>query len=324
MAKVEMTTLFITHNDLDAAGSIIVSKLFSLSVTDYMFCGYDGIYDENDDEVVLDIPKTYDRILVTDISCNAKMYKFLKEHCTTLGIFDHHPTTEAIADKPEVFWSSEKSGTEVFYDEIKKGKTAHPKWDQFVHMVSAYDLWKLEHPLREMSEDLNRLFFRILNYNNKGVYGQYKYFIDTQVSKLLDENLLSFEFDDWEQTHIEAAKEKEYKEYLAATKNMQIKVDDLGNKYIIYHGSSKVSIVCSRILAENKDIVYILNFNTYSGSSRKRINGRVSARSTGFDVTTLQGIHGHKEAGGGSFSESKLKRIWYYQNQHLGYKEGSN
>jgi hypothetical protein len=196
------------------------------------------------------------------------------------------------------------------------------KWLDFINAVSAYDLWLLDSPSRPLGEDLNRLYFGSLNYGKAGTYEMYRFFIESQVRKLLDPQIKEFGFDDWERNKIEYAKEKEHKEYLHACSNMQKKVDDQGNSYIIYHGSSKISHVCSELLKNNPDIKYVLNFNTYTGTRRKRISGRISARSLeGFDVTTLKGIEGHKEAGGGSFSPSLLKRMWYYPGVHLGYDE---
>jgi poly(3-hydroxyalkanoate) synthetase len=69
----------LTHNDLDAAGSIIVAKLFSLKIDKYLFCNYSDIYDENNDKVILDIDPEITRVFMPDLACNMNMYNFLKE-----------------------------------------------------------------------------------------------------------------------------------------------------------------------------------------------------------------------------------------------------
>jgi len=320
-----MKTLFLTHNDLDACGSIIVANLFSLKIDEFKFCNYDDLYDENNDKVILRLAdETYDRIFVVDIGCNKNMYDYLTSKTGTLGIFDHHKMTKEIETESGIYFDLKASGTEIFYDALKSSSEngVPEKWNQFVKIVSAYDLWLLDSPFRSTAEDLNRVYFGVLNYGSKGTYNMYRFFIESQVQKLLDKNLEEFYFTEWEHQKIANAKEKEYKEYTSAVSNMQKKVDNNGIMYIIYHGSSKISHVCSELLKNNKDVQYVLNFNTYTGSRKKRITGKVSARSrVGFDVTTLNGIHGHVEAGGGSFKEALLKRIWYYANVHLNYKE---
>ena len=317
-------TLFLTHNDLDACGAIIVANLFSLQTDEFKFCNYDDLYDNNNDKVILQLDdNTYERIFMVDLGCNQNMYKYLLGKTNILGVFDHHKMTSEVQNKKGIYFDLEKSGTEIFYDTLKSqsGNGVPKKWDQFIKIVSAYDLWLLDSPLRPIAEDLNRLYFGILNYGAKGTYNMYKFFIETQLRKLLDIHLEEFCFTEWEHQKIEAAKEKEYKEYKSATLNMQKKVDNKGIPYIIYHGSSKISHICSELLKNNKDVQYVLNFNTYTGTRKKRITGKISARSkVGFDVTTLTGINGHIEAGGGQFSESLLKRIWYYPNVHLNYK----
>ena len=314
-------TLFCTHTDLDACGSIIIANLFSLKIDEYRFYNYDDLYTENNENVILEIDDTYDRIFMVDLGCSKEMYDLIRSKATTVGIFDHHKITEDVENETGVYFDLTKSGTELFYDAIKSKDEVIAKWDQFAKIVSAYDLWLLDSPFRPMAENLNRLYFGILNYGSKGTYKMYKFFIETQVRKLLDSKADKFYFTDWEQQKIEAAKEKEYKEYESATKNMQKRVDNNGILYIIYHGSSKISQVCSQLLLNNEDVQYVLNFNTYTGTRKKRITGKISARSReGFNITTLKGINGHENAGGGQFNESLLKRIWYYSNVHLNYE----
>lgn len=311
----------ITHNDLDAAGSVIVSKLFSLDIDHYMFCGYDDIYDE-EDNIILDIPLDVTRLFMVDVACTAKLYNYIESQVEVFGIFDHHERTAEIKDRQNVYWDIKKSGTEIFFGALSGSVDFEipKKWVQFVNAVSAYDLWNLDSPSRSMGEDLNRLYFGVLNYGEEG-FDKYRYFINEQVRKLADDDIHEFFFSDYEHHKIERAKEKEHKEYLHAKNNLQKRIDNRGNPYIIYHGSSKVSFVCSMLLDEY-DVKYVLNFNTYTGTTKKRISGKISARSTEpFDVTTLKGIEGHKEAGGGIFNKSLLKRIWMYRGVHLGYKD---
>ena len=181
-------TLLITHTDLDGVGSLILSKLFQLDITDYIFMNYDELYEENgseDEKVILELPFIYDRIFVTDVATNKNFYDYLSSVCQTFGVFDHHEKTAEIADLANVYYSIEKSGTELFYDELKSEAGTYKSWDTFVNGVSAYDLWKLDSPDRELGENLNRLFFAIKRYGSSG-YDEYRPFVETIVSKLLD------------------------------------------------------------------------------------------------------------------------------------------
>jgi len=317
-----MKTLYITHNDLDAIGSIIVANLFSLNIDDYRFCNYTDIYNDDETEVILQLEDHYDRILLVDLACTAVLYDFLSERTDILGVFDHHERTEAVKDRKGVSFDLTKSGTEIFANAV--GSDLCFKWTQFIEAVTAYDTWQLDHPLRELGENINRLFYGSLNWadNVRQTYGQYKGFIESQVSKLLDKNLEEYAFSDWELQKIEAAKQKEIRAYHDAKANMIRREDDKGNSYLLFHGSTKISHICSRLLAEEEGVDYVVAINTYSGTKKKRVNGRVSVRCLSpFDVTTLKGIEGHKEAGGGTFTLINLKKLWYNRDTHLGYKE---
>ena len=321
-----MRTLFLTHTDLDGIGPVILSKLFNLKISDesYKFCNYDDLYDESDEKVILKLDKHYyDRIFVVDLACNRAMLNFLRDHCDILGIFDHHERTAEIANELEVRFDLDKSGTELFFDSLSQNLDDVPEiWKMFAKIITVYDLWLTDNPLRSISEDLNRLYYKALDYRRKGTYAHYQFFIDSQVRKLLDKDIIDYTFDDYEQGLIEKAKEKENKELKMARNNMQKRVDSKEHSYILYHGSAKISHVCAMLLKEEEDVDYVLNFNTYTGSTKKRINGKISARSKeDFDVTDLHNINGHKNAGAGIFNPIMLKRIWVNRGMHLKYKE---
>ena len=317
-------TLMITHTDLDGIGAIIVARLFSLRIDEYMFVNYDTVYDE-DDKVILQINENYDRIIFTDFACTPELYEYLSSKCNTLSIFDHHERSIAIEDAPNVYIDMERSGTRIFYDVLNKmsGEESTILWDEFTELIQVYDLWLQDHPQREMAEDLNRLFYKILNYReNDNLYKKYEFFIESQIAKLLDKNVKSFYFDDFEKEKIESAKEKEYRELQSALKNLQIRTDSRGVHYGLYYGSSKISYVCTQILNRYENLTYVVNMNTFNGSRKKKINGKISVRSKkGFDVTQLQNVEGHIEAGGGHLPESFLKKMWIYRGVHLSYKK---
>lgn len=320
-----MKTLFLSHNDLDMVGSVIVAHLFNVQIDEYRFCDYRDIYDDANDSVIFDLSQYsgFDRLIMPDIACTQKLYNKIAASFEHFGIFDHHKRTSEVADKPEVFFDLERSGTEIFFDMIKNGDDVPYVWQQFVKIVSAYDLWQLDSPLRPMAEDLNRLFYQSLTWSApEGSYKKYEFFINSQLKKLKNPKITNFFFGNYERNKIEAAKEKEYLEYQHAKRNLQKRRDNQGNNYIIYHGGAKVSYVCNRLLEDYPQAAYVLNFNTYNGRKKRKVNGKISARcKDGFDVTTLNGINGHEHAGGGRYEKRFLKRMWLNKGVHLGYTE---
>ena len=316
--------IHLTHTDLDGIGNIIVNRYFDLRYDRECIVNYEDIETE-DGQILLSKYflgyKKTDGVIITDLSISLKVYRYLVNKFENVFIFDHHEKTAAIAKYKNVFFDTKRSGTKIYFDWISKKKRVPKILNDFIDLVDVYDIWKLEDPLREQAEDLNRVFYRVLTYGFDDIK-KYNKFIAQQIKKIKDKNNSSFFFDDYEKDKIEEAKEREESEYEKAVANMQIRDDEWRKTFIIYHGRSKISYVCSRLLEENPKIDYVLNFNTWQPFGKTAISGKVSARSReGFDVTALKGFDGHKQAAGGAFEKSFIQKIWNRKEYTFGYDE---
>lgn len=323
--------LMVSHTDLDGIAAVILSKFFRIPVTEYLIMNYGEEVDENNNCI---FPfKNHNKILVTDFSISENIFNFIKDNYDEYLIFDHHVESidlgknnrsdhhEASQEPPEdnnIFFSTGKSGTKLYYEYLIKNKRKKPILDEFVNLVDVYDLWKLDDPLRSKAEDLNRVFWGMLDFKAKNTLDKYKLFIKTQLQKLV--NNKHFIFTDYEKNIIQKQKEREAYILNESRRNLQIRTDNRNKKFGLFIGSSKISQTCSSLLNEFKNLDYIICVNNFQNGKPNSINGKVSVRSKGFDVGQLGGINGHKEAGGGSFNIEHLKKLMKGDIVNLKYK----
>ena len=112
-------------------------------------------------------------------------------------------------------------------------------------------------------------------------------------------------------TEIAEVKEDENHAYGISTRTVSTRIDSRGVKFALCEMTKYVSQNANRYLRENPDVKYILIFNG---------TGKLSARSKGFDLNTLNGLAGHPQAAGGQYAESFLKRLKNGLVKELGYK----
>lgn len=317
-----------SHIDTDGVSCVIMAYLFGIvqDKTQVAMLDYKDIEDE-DGNVTIPLKEVSGKVYYTDLHIDNAIYTYLTDYygVDNVYFFDHHTGSMEFDGYPNVYVDTERCGTRLLFDFLRKGKRVPALWEDFVTLVDVYDRWVLDHPLREKAENLNRVVYGMLQYRASTMYDKYKTLIRYQLDKLRSNtSQREFPFTDYERHVIEGMREKEEREYQYAVGNMQERVDSAGHSFLLYHGGSKISYVCNRMLREYEHIEYVVAVNTWSPQYTKReINGKVSVRSSNdgeFDCTSLCGINGHLHAAGGNLNPQFVKDLIYGQVNELGYK----
>lgn len=270
---------------------------------------------------------TCDVILVTDVSTSKEAWEFYCSLGRPVYIFDHHEISMSLMGEKDCFVDTKKAGTKLYAEWLIKetGLVMNGAWTQFVSLVDVYDRYDDESELWEKAQHLNRIFWGTIKYFLAQDDAQrYETFSQIQLQKFSNP---FFMFTAYEQTIIEKELRKEFDAYRVARLVLQQRTDSKGNKYAMWYGPSKISIVCYRLLQDFPDIDYVIAINTFnaeksSGKRENKVNGKLSIRSrktSDFDVTQLKNINGHKAAGGGQFDVDFVTKLWMNKNVHLEY-----
>lgn len=327
-------TYHITHVDLDAVGCLIIGDLFGITDEDSHIEMFDYKQMHEDEEKTISAIPLYDdvdTVYYTDLNISQPIYESLTQYygVENCFFFDHHEESQKFQDYPNVYVDMNKSGSKLFYEYLRRGKRVPVIWNDFVELVNVYDMWLRNDSRREQAENLNRLMYRMTTWNADTNYGRVEHFMDYQKKKLFSESGLAskrFFFNDYEYHQIELAKEKEDREFHNAMENVQYRIDSKGHEFMLWHGASKISYICTRMLDDNPNISYVIAVNTFTGKpTQRKINGRVSVRSREgeFSCPSLNGINGHQPAAGGEFKPIFLKNLLRGIINEIGYKEDS-
>lgn len=311
-----MSKLHSYHSDLDGIGGKILSLYFGLDYDKYIQLDYD--FERTSDWIKEEIFK-YDEVVFTDFCPSKEYLEKLLELGKKVFIADHHESSLWIKEMSHpnltVHHDKMRSGTKIyFYEFIKPLYSRIPQvvYD-FVDRVDVYDLWLLESPLREEAENLNRLLYKRIAWNADPQI-QYDPFVDNILKKL--DYLSEWKWTEEDLKAIKSAKDKEMLVYKQSMKMLQTRTDERGLKFGLFKASSKISIICSMILTEYAGLDYIIAINTFSPTEYK-----LSLRSKGFDVTQLENVSGHKEAGATKFeTKEQLDEFWENTNKSIPYK----
>lgn len=300
--------LQVTHADLDGIGAILLSEYFNLNC-EYLIINYGEEYENRDPTNSIGVSKQYESIILTDFSPDENFYQFLiHNYKDKYLVFDHHPQTENYKDDPNVFFDSNSSGTKVYFDYLREGKRVPSILEDFVNLVSTYDTFNSKHPLWEEALNLNRVLYKNLIYYNEG-YAKYRPFIQNQLRKITIGKYSKFFFTDKELIDIQSSIEYEQKQLSEALSILQIREDNKGFKYGLFHAPSKISYICKEILDLKEDIEYIICLNTY-----KKLNGRIHLRIKDSSKLIVSNFYeyfkGHDKAGGGEVSIKEAIKIW--------------
>jgi len=308
--------LFLTHNDMDGAGAVILDNIFSdvtvrhcTNSTMDIEIGYAMSHP--------DIYSKYDKIIVCDISCtketaaiiNSKM-SLMPELKNKLMLFDHHPTAmdignynfAAVCDqlledsfrtpRYEGFTGGMSSGTALLYDYLDyKGLTnelAHKDiMEEYVFQVAKYDTWDWKNVFNEdKMPELNQVF---------GIYG-IDIFERVMADKIREGNLL---IDKTEKLlmEIEDSKIKAYLENARkGYKTGDITIDNQKYSFVMSFSNNYLPFVFEDMKFKDKEAdLYIVNYGA-----------GISIRSTNHSID-VGGIL--KEFGGGGHAGAGGVRI---------------
>ena len=300
--------VLVNHTDLDAAGVLVVCRFYGIEFDKYILVNYDEINDKDGNYV---FPQKYqitkeDDIVVTDVSPSKEMYEDIKNNSHSYIIFDHHDGTAVFKDDPNVFYDGHKCGTKLYFEWITEGKRLPAILQDFINVVDIYDNYNSKSPMWERALDLNRLFYQIQLWGEKGVE-KLEWFVSSQIKKLKT-IANDFYFTVEEQEKIKKAKKKEEEVYLKAKMMMKVRIDNLNNKFGVVVLDKKISYVLFRLLQERKDLAYIICINSYNG-----ISGKLSIRiqeDNDLDANCFEKFEGHKKAGGGLLSVKETVDFW--------------
>lgn len=292
-----MKRLLISHVDLDGFGIIAIAKHFNNKLNFTSIISEDYGFDDVPEK--WDFVKTFDEVIIADLSVSKEKTEELRNLGIRVEFYDHHSTADWLAEDEFSSFDINRSGTKIFFEDyvVKRIKRYPAIIEEFVELVNTYDLWKQDSPLWDKAKNLNDVLYGLKDWDIKegNIESLYKFF-DLFEKKV--EN-----FDSWKETElekriIENATRRENEVYEKAKKMMQIRVDKKGKIFGVITATSKISLVCSRILKEQKNLDYIIAFNTWGG-----LTGKLSFRSKNdFNCNDIGIANGHDVAAGGQIS----------------------
>jgi oligoribonuclease NrnB/cAMP/cGMP phosphodiesterase (DHH superfamily) len=295
--------ILLSHTDADGMGSVILAQHFDLSF-DKIVC-YD--YGFEDEAGAVQALYDSDSIVVADLVLTPELYDRLLAQGKTVQIFDHHETSQWIAEKPGCVWDGKRSGTKIFFDEYVKPRIGRyrPVVREFVDLVDVYDRWDLESPLRPMSEDLQRVFVKYGNWDLDNALDRHDRYITAMLRKLQNDGY--FGWNNVELMYIRDAKVSEDKAYDGALAMLQIRKDNHGRRFGVYSAWGKISMTCHRMLnVDNMDVEYLVcaqKFHNKWGAMSFR------SREGEFDLMELAGVAGHKASAGATLTPEDAQRF---------------
>jgi len=304
-------SILLTHSDLDAIAVVILVHYFELPFEKIV--GYD--YGFEKEASTVQVLYDSDEIVIADLSLTPELYNNLIRKGKDICIFDHHETSQWIKDKENCVWDSKRSGAKIFFDEYVKPRVGRykPVVEEFVNLVDVYDRWDLESPLRPSSEDLQRVFVRMGEWNLEDNVLRHEIFIKEMLRKLQTTD--HFKWTAVELMHIRDAKLSEEKAYVEAMNMLQIRKDNKGRRFGVFSAWGKISMTCHRMLnVDNLDVDYIICAQTFHNKL-----GQMSLRSREgqFDLMELAGVNGHKASAGAMLTADEVIR---FLNENMCFK----
>lgn len=290
-----MSTLFITHNDMDGIAAHIINKCLKLHFDKEISISLTADIDNYLDE--------YDEITFVDlVPITEEKYNELIENGKKIRIYDHHTTNEWIKKYPNTWFDNTICGAKVYYNAIKVKSI--PLLGRYIDVVSAYDTWDTNCPFfRHLSVNYNRVFtslskinFNVTDLSKPNGYTEY---IELIVDKISNNNE---KFTEKETEIIEFCKQHEKKEYGYMKHNTKFYVDKHGVKY------GCIPMVCFTDFVVHEILELLSDKMEYIVICKEK-RGNISVRSINFDITTLDYVNGHKHAGGAKLDKDIIKQL---------------
>lgn len=293
----------VTDSDFDGINSHIIAKIYLEPLVQQFLFTITSKRDMSEFSMVDALNS--DIILFVDIAPTVELYLKLKQFEKEVYIFDHHITsyTDLINTVEEnYFFTEEKCGCKIFFDELTKGHRTSKAVFQFVQLTDTYDRWQKQSILWKDAEKLQNIMYEYVDWFNKTLTDNERYekYINIQIQKI--DKGKNFYITQYEETLAKNAEDKKRRNLETARKTLQIRRDNSGNNYAYFECNSKLSITGNNILDEYDNLDYIIGHSTYEEVSDGKKNGKVSLRSKGsFTVNNIAKIYGgggHPQAAG--------------------------
>lgn len=263
-----MTTLHITHNDLDGLGCAVLIKNFLPGNITTMYLGYSEV-----DSVIEEQMMYYDQIIVTDVSPQYGSVEMMAGEKDVL-IIDHHKTSESLKDFPFTIHDNSKCATLLTYEYLIDNGYKAEEYEDFARCINDIDLWHLK---RNDSLKMGVLF---------NLYG---------ISRM-EERFLSCPYNGFteEEELIITLEEERRDNYInKAKKYINTYKDKDGLTFSVLFAESYASELCNSIIMEGiADYVLQINPQTKKASLRSHKDIDISG------IAVRNGGGGHKNAAG--------------------------
>jgi len=154
-----MNILVITHNDLDGAGSAAVVKVCHPNDTlNFIPTAHDVLDDLTEVAFTSLRESAIDLLIFTDISPSLSRIQQIRDENLEVIILDHHKHSDWADPEARVgvrgAYGVERCGTTLAAAYFDKDSLL---FQDVLNAIEAWDLWKLEDPLRGKGESLNKL-----------------------------------------------------------------------------------------------------------------------------------------------------------------------
>lgn len=304
----------VTDADFDGVSSHIVAKIHLEPIVKTFL--YTLTYDRSMSEFIIDYAKKSEIIIFVDIAPTVELYIKLKELNKEIFIFDHHITSytdlQSIVET-NYFFTEEKCGAKIFFDELTKGQRKRKVEFQYIQLVDTYDRWQEQSLLWKNAVKLQDIMYEYVNWFNDRLTENDKYipFINAQLDKI--ENAKNFYFTTYEEKLAIQVETKRKKNLEAAKKSLKIRKDNSGNKYGYFECNSKLSTIGNIILKEYNDLKYVIGHSTFLETYKNTPNGKISLRSNdGFNVNIIAEIWaggGHPQSSGADIPLKEFEKL---------------
>lgn len=291
-----MKKLYIIHNDLDGIGNYVLIKYYNLQYDDLISMGYED-YDVHENKI-----KEYtkdDTIVFVDFAPNENYMNLIEHNNINCIVYDHHSSVYELLknwkyDKFTYFYEETLSGTAIFYKNdsnfVKKSKIVQ----DFVTLVSTYDTYNKKSELWIEAENLNRLLFKLIRYQDDTLH-KYDTFLKSMFYKF--DNLQDFSFSSFEKTKIQEDIKKEKNMYFelinGGSRTIKTRIDKEGNYFCIIKLTSKISSISNMLLEKYKKVQYVICINDYNSDLKLSLRSR-----EGFSLLNFENVKGHERSAG--------------------------
>ena len=282
--------ILISHVDLDGFGVNVLERIFHNGL------GFDLVLNKNygfeNETAVKELITADNEIVITDLSMPEQTYVEWSGVLKSLKVIDHHETSSFLDKYPGNIWSTEMSGTKLFWEYYVKPISNVSTYEitrinHFVNLVDCYDRWVDTSDLWEDAARLNKVCVGM------GTY----FFVEHMVNKLSS-------VWEWTPEECECFEMIENAENIILTdveKDLELRKDKLGLSFVFIKidEKSRLSMVCSKLMRKHPEIDYCICY----GGSRTSFSLRTCKD---IDLTRLHGVMGHKQAAGAKFFKKEF------------------